>query len=128
MATDDTAARIRQFADDWMAAALRFDVDAAMSYLAPEFTMVTDRGSLIDAEQWRVNLSQRVTFVSGGFVESEVRLHGDTALMLSRWRMQATFDGKDWSGETHITDVWVRRDGRWQVARRHATRVDPAAS
>ncbi len=124
----DTAAEVRQQAEAWMAAALRFDIEAACSYLAPGFTMVTNRGSLIDAEQWRFNLSHRVTGVSGGFLESEVQVYGDVALMLSRWTMQATFDGRDWSDETYITDVWVQCDGQWRVLRRHSTTRDPAAS
>jgi ketosteroid isomerase-like protein len=128
MAFDDAAAEVRQCAEEWMAAAFRFDIEAACSYLAPGFTMVTNRGSLIDAEQWRVNLSHRITAVSGGFLDSEVRVYGDIALMLSRWRMQATFDGKDWSDDTYITDVWVRHDDRWQIIRRHSTTVDPDAS
>ena len=37
----DTAAEVRQQAEAWMAAALRFDIEAACSYLAPGFTMVT---------------------------------------------------------------------------------------
>jgi ketosteroid isomerase-like protein len=111
-----------------MAAALRFDVETACSYLAPEFTMVTNRGSLIDAEQRRYNLDHSVAAVSGGFVDSEVPVYSDVALMLSRWRMQATFDGKDWSDELYITDVWVQRDGHWRVLRRHSTTIDSAAS
>lgn len=128
MGSDSTATQVRQCAEDWMAAAFRFDIDAACAYLAPEFTMVTNRGSLIDAEQWRGNLSQRITASSDGFVDSEVYVDGDVALMVSRWRMQATFDGNDWSGESYITDVWVRSDDRWQVLRRHSTGVDPSAS
>ncbi len=124
----DVSVHVRQQADAWMAAALRFDIDAACRFLASGFTMVTNRGSLIDAEQWRRNLSHRITAVSGRFVESEVQVFGDVALMLSRWRMQATFDGKDWSDETYITDVWVHRDDCWQVLRRHSTTVDPTAS
>ena len=28
---------------------------------------------------------------------------------------------QDASGELRVTDVWIRRDGRWQIVRRHAT-------
>ena len=66
--------------------------------------------------------------MSGGFLESEVQVYGDVALMLSRWTMQATFDGRDWSDETYITDVWVQCDGQWRVLRRRSTTRDPAAS
>jgi ketosteroid isomerase-like protein len=111
-----------------MDAAMRFDAEAAASFLAPEFTMVTNRGSQIDRDQWKANLSHRINGVSAEFLCTDVQVYGETAVMMSRWRQQATFDGKDWSGETWITDVWVKRDGRWQIVRRHSTSVGPEAS
>jgi hypothetical protein len=48
--------------------------------------------------------------------------------MTSRNILRATFDSRDWSGEVYLTDVWVRRDGRWQLVRRHASNVVPGAA
>jgi hypothetical protein len=42
---------------------------------------------------------------------------------VSRYRQVGRLDGRDVSGELHVTDVWVRRDGRWQIVRRHASAV-----
>ena len=121
---DRPEAQVEQAAREWMAAATRRDLDACGGFLGEEFTMVTNRGSHIDKAQWLHNMGQRV----GGdeppqFLDVQVRVYGDTALMTSRNVLRATFDGKDWSGELYLTDVWVRRDGRWQVVRRHASNV-----
>ena len=117
-------AQVERGAHEWMAAAFRRDLDTCERFLADEFTMVTNRGSQIDKAQWLHNMGQRV----GGdeppqFLDVRVRVYGDAALMTSRNVLRATFDGKDWSGELYLTDVWVWRDGRWQLVRRHASNV-----
>ena len=50
-----------------------------------------------------------------------VKVVGDTAVTMSRTRQEATIDGNDWSATLHVTDVWVRRDGAWQVIGRHGS-------
>ncbi len=121
-------AQVEQAARDWMAAAFRRDLDACQRVLADEFTMVTNRGSHIDKAQWLRNMGQRV----GGdtppeFLDVRVRRYGDAALMTSRNFLRATFDGRDWRGELYLTDVWLWREGRWQLVRRHASDVVPGA-
>ena len=48
-------------------------------------------------------------------------VYGNTSVVVSRYRQSATLDGRDVSVRLRVTDVWVRRDGRWQIVRRHAT-------
>jgi ketosteroid isomerase-like protein len=55
------------------------------------------------------------------YVDPQVRVYGEVAVMLTGWRQEAKMDGKDWSGDFRITDTWVWRDGRWQVVLRHST-------
>ena len=55
------------------------------------------------------------------YEEIDVEVYGDTAVLSSRYRQTAELDGRDLSGSFLLTDVWVRRDGRWQAVRRHAT-------
>ena len=62
------------------------------------------------------------------FLDVRVQVYGDAAVMTSRNILQATFDGKDWSGDHALTDVWVRRNGRWQIVRRHSSKLVPGAS
>jgi hypothetical protein len=42
-------------------------------------------------------------------------------VVVSRYRQTARLRDRDATGELRVTDVWIRRDGRWQIARRHAT-------
>ena len=123
-------AEVEQTAKAWMEAAGRRDRSSLDRFLAHEFTMVTNRGSLIDKAQWLENMLQRVgrDVTPPEFLDVRVHVYGNTALMSSRNILRATFDGKDWSGELYLTDIWVRRDGRWQLVRRHASNLVPGAS
>lgn len=128
--TERAETKIVQRARAWMEAAARRDAGELDGFLADEFTMVTNRGSLIDKAQWLENMLHRVgrDFTPPEFLDVRVRLYGDAALMTSRNILHTTFDGKDWSGEHFLTDVWVRRDDRWQLVRRHSSAVVPGAS
>jgi ketosteroid isomerase-like protein len=127
--TSSTESDVEQAATAWMAAAFRRDLDACARILADDFTMVTDRGSHIDKTQWLHNVQHRMGGdVPPEFLDPRIRVLGDTALMTSRNILRASFDGKDWSAEPYLTDVWIRQDGRWQILRRHASRVVPDAS
>ena len=130
MPTPTIQAEVQQAARAWMDAAARRDVKALDGVLAPDFSMVTNRGSLIDKAQWMDNMLHRVgsDFTPPEFLDVSVLVAGDAALMTSHTMLRATFDGKDWSGEVALTDVWVRRDGRWQIVRRHASYLVPGAS
>jgi steroid delta-isomerase-like uncharacterized protein len=64
---------------------------------------------------------------SFAYSDVTIRSYGDVAVMQSRWRQNARLRGKDWSGEGLLTDVWVRRDGRWQVVARHSSLVSNSA-
>jgi ketosteroid isomerase-like protein len=88
--------------------------------LAQEFTLLgaagqLDRAGLLEAAAGR--------YVIDDFVYEEIdpEVYGDTALVLSRYEQTARLDGRDVSARMHVTDVWVRRGGRWQIVRRHAT-------
>ena len=55
------------------------------------------------------------------YEEIDPEIYGDTAVLVSRYSQTARLAGRDLSHRMHVTDIWVRRDGRWQIVRRHAT-------
>ena len=123
------AAEVERAEQAWMDAAFRKDLPACEHFLADEFTMVTSRGSLSDRATWLMNLRDNARRTEPPqFPDLRVHVYGDAALVTSRsLNPGATFSGQAWSPENYITDVWVRRDGRWQVVRRHASPVVPGA-
>jgi len=113
---------VREAHEAWMAAAARNDLEACGRFMADEFTMIA-RGTEFDKAQWMRNLEGSVALEPVQFLDQRVYVYGETAVMTQRSIRRYTMDGKDLSGEFYLTDVWVRRDGRWQVMRRHGAPV-----
>jgi len=53
----------------------------------------------------------------------QVRLYGDTAIVTGRVTEKGTFNGRSLNSQSRYTDVWVRRNGRWQVVAAQSTRL-----
>lgn len=108
-----------------MQAWLDGDMESCERLLAPEFrlrSVATD--AIVDRDEWLHQArSGRITGTAFEYDEMDVQVMGDTAVTMSRTSQQASIAGQDWSATLHITDVWVRRDGEWQVVARHASRL-----
>jgi len=90
--------------------------------LAHEFTLNGAAGEL-DREAFLDAASGPYEIDDWAYEEIDPELYGDTAVVVSRYRQTARLDGRDLSRRMHVTDIWVRRDGRWQIVRRHATTI-----
>jgi ketosteroid isomerase-like protein len=109
-----------ELAHAWAAAAQAHDRERLESILAREFSLVGRAGPKT-REEWLEDAAGPYAIDEWAFEGIEVELYGNTAVLSSRYRQTARLDGTDLSGDYLVTDVWVRRDGRWQAVRRHAT-------
>ena len=55
----------------------------------------------------------------------QVHVYGDTAVMSSRGIYRAEANGQKITNSFRTTDVWLRRDGRWQMIASHASEIPP---
>jgi hypothetical protein len=53
-----------------------------------------------------------------------VNAYRDVAITFTSRQEKSSYNGKDVSGHYHFTDVWVKKDGRWQVVSSHGTRYE----
>jgi len=53
----------------------------------------------------------------------KARVFGDTAVVTGSDTETSTYKGKDSTGKYAWTDVWVMRQGKWQVAASQATKI-----
>jgi hypothetical protein len=51
----------------------------------------------------------------------KIRCYTEFAIINSIATMKAQVDGKDWSGQVLLTDVWIRRGDDFRVVSRHAS-------
>jgi ketosteroid isomerase-like protein len=129
-ATENVAATIGQLERDWVTAIAKKDAPALDRLLAEDFV-----GTSPTAHTYtRTNAIDDIK--NGKYVvdamdldEISVNVYGTTAVSFTSQEEKSHYAGTDTSGHYHFTDVWVKRDGRWQVVASHGTRYDkPAAT
>ena len=98
----------------------RHDLARLEELLGAEFTLLGAAGEL-DREEFLDAASGPYEIGDFSYEEIDPQVYGNTAVIVSRYRQRARFDARDLTGELKVTDVWVRRDARWQLVRRHAT-------
>jgi hypothetical protein len=96
------------------------DLPRLEQLLAAEFTLNGAAGEL-DREAFLVAAAGPYEIDDWAYEEIDPEIYGNTAVLVSRYRQTARLDGRDLSHRMHVTDIWVRRDARWQIVRRHAT-------
>ena len=111
--------------NEWMNAWQRRDHAAADAILAEEFILVSSLGGeTFSKAQWLDGAMGPMRCESFQFDEVRVLGYGDAAVVVSRYHQVAEARGKSWNGRFVMTDVWIFRSERWQVATRHATWLD----
>lgn len=96
------------------------DVETLDTLLADEFTLQgaagqLDRAGLLEAAAGAYEIDEF------GYEEIDPEIYGNTAVLVSRYWQTGRLDGRDVSHRMNVTDIWLRRDARWQIVRRHAT-------
>ena len=97
----DTKTLRRMLADDWF-------------YLGPQGTM-TKAQELAEAEKRDENIE------SVSLMDMKVRVYGDVAIVTMREHENSTKKNADSSGDYLYTDVFVKRQGRWQAVNSQGT-------
>ncbi len=88
--------------------------------VADEFTLQGAAGQL-DREAFLEAAAGPYEIAAFAYEEIDPEIYGNTAVLVSRYHQDATLDGRDLTHHMNVTDVWMRRGGRWQIVRRHAT-------
>jgi ketosteroid isomerase-like protein len=114
---------IERLANEWTQAIQRKDRDALESLLGEGYMLQAPGIGRMPRAEWLATVAV-YDIHSFSFDDVDVLTYGDFAVMRSRYTQQATVRGQDRSAVFLVTDVWVRRDGRWQVVSRHTSILD----
>ena len=108
----------------WNDAFYKKDIEFLDSLLAEEFVATYDDGSLGDRNrelELSAAFNQRV--ISATQEDFTVRVYGDTGVVWFTLRLVGLRQGQRAEVAFRYTDVWVRRDGRWQCVSTQSTRI-----
>lgn len=111
----------------WMGALQLRDASVLSQIVSEDFTLVTPRLVVApgDRDKYFQHAMRDLSLTAYDFEGLTVRLYGRTALVSGLLKQSASVAGEDWGGTQHFTDVWVSRDGAWQVVSRHTSPLPP---
>ena len=116
------ASELLELEHDWVRALKTDDREALELLLAPEFRLSFSKDPraprVLSREEWFENL-EKMTFEGAVILEFQESLLGNVGFL----HMRVRFDGWRFEGNLLpalyiVTDVFVKRDGRWQVTNR----------
>jgi ketosteroid isomerase-like protein len=111
----------RQLAATWK----KGDCDAWGAMLAPEWSVIHITGNIMTKpEALEMCRAQKSLLESLASDELSVRSFGDAAIVTGRTSATTSGDKRE-TVTLRFTDVFIRRERRWQVVASHATRIVP---
>ena len=110
---------------DWLLAIQHKDKQALDNILAPEFILRSagDPEHLVRRADWMEQALNNWEIRSFSDRSMAIRAFAAEAVVSFVHREQATFNGKDATGDYFVVDLWIVNQGKWQVAARY---VSPA--
>lgn len=127
----DLTPEIETMENRYMRAWAQRDLPALKSLTAGNFQLLigSKPAVMLDRPSWIEAATKRLLCSGYRFGDIYVRNLGGLAIFASQVEMQATLDGKDWSGQFWVTDLWrkgrIRR--RWRMVERVLSRIDDDA-
>ena len=105
-------------------ALLKNDVSPSQKYLADTYVFTAPDGEVMDKTRSIADLkSGDLKFEASKVEDMKVRLHGDTAIVTYATTDKGSYKGKDISGHYRWTDVFIKRNGNWQLVAGHGAPI-----
>ena len=113
-----------QVEHDWGNALLKADVAAWSRFLGDDWVLTYSDGTLVNKPMALADLKEGALRIESFQLDDvKVRVYGDTAVVTGQITEKSKFRDKDTSGVRRFTDVFVKRDGRWQAVASHESDV-----
>ncbi|MCL4849355.1 MAG: DUF4440 domain-containing protein [Acidobacteria bacterium] len=100
------------------------DIDGLAGLLADDYVHTHTSGKVDNKETYLAPLHRGATkYLAFTPSDVSVRVYGQTAVVVGRASMRAVSGGREQRVEMRFTNVWVERNGRWQMVTWQATRL-----
>jgi ketosteroid isomerase-like protein len=106
---------------EWAQAVLENDLEKLERIVGQEYTLAANNfpggRTRLSRQEWMATVPLYKVH-SYDFANVVVHDYEGAAVVLADLELRATVRGEDRSGSLTLTDVWVKREGRWQVVAR----------
>lgn len=108
----------------WTAAHLTGDFAAIAHIMADDYIRIQPDGSVAGkAEVLAAYDPNRRHWEHAAADEYDVRIYGETAVVVGRWSARGVNDGQAFDYAARFLSVYVKRDGRWQMVAEQSTEI-----
>ena len=110
---------------------MSLDVEALDHIYADDIMVTAPMGFCVDKSVVMAEVRQAAEKAIVGRYDKQdlkVRVYGNTAVSSYRMLAEATFEGVEIKRELCITNVWMKRDERWQIVARHTAAIEKPAN
>ncbi len=126
IATDEqTTESFKRLYEEMKEAILKGDKAAFENFFAEDYTAVSARGTTLTRQQVIDVHIQKPTadtkLETVNFNELKVKIYGDTVIVTYLAEMSGLNKGAKFSQRARITDVWEKKNGKWQSVASHAS-------
>ena len=123
--TGDVARELAQIEQKIVKAWLEGDWKTIESILAPDWSVIDLTGRVLTKAQVLQELGSGERKIESGSVDDlNVRIFGDIAIVTGRSVLSGAYQGKRVSVVQRFTDVFAKRNDRWQVVASQGTQVN----
>ena len=121
---ENVEATILDLERQWGDALSKADLPALNRILADDHSVITKDGTVITkAQELAIYGSGESSNVLSDFDPVKVRVFGAVAVVIGGHKEKSQYHGKDTSGHYRWTDIFAKRNGRWQAIASQLTRV-----
>jgi ketosteroid isomerase-like protein len=115
---------VMRIEQEMLAAVLKGDTSPSERYLADNYVFTGPDGQSMGKSQSIEDLkSGNLKLQAASLDNSKVQVYGDAAIVTYTSKDKGTYKGKDISGITRWTDVFVKQKGRWTIVASHGSPV-----
>jgi ketosteroid isomerase-like protein len=124
MKTSDAEEELLRIEEEFAQAIVSNDLEGMGRIVADDWIIIDPNGDIVDRTRFlEVIKSGALTHDMMKSEDFRVRVYGDSAVVTAVTRTKGKFMGQEFSTQERATDVFVKRDGRWQCVLTHLTRL-----
>jgi ketosteroid isomerase-like protein len=119
---NESASEIIKVEEEFGQAMIKNDAEKIGSFLADDWIIVDPDGTIIGKARFLSIIHSGVlTHQTMDSQDIRIRVYGTTAVVTALIWSKAKYEGREFSTRERATDVFVKRDGKWQCVITHLT-------
>lgn len=120
VAEDDDAAKVRALELKWTESYKQRKIDILASLLSDDFVITVEDGATYSKSGYITHTADTSVQVKlAELSDLKVHLHGNAAVVTGAYHEKGISNGQPYEYHDRLTDVWMKREGTWQVIASH---------